>query len=57
MWFAEIVEGRDCPSERGRPDFDEIVKTVVTMLRCTIPIWNFSKVVIMDSGFKGDGQC
>ena len=38
MWFAEIVEGRDLPRERGRPEFDEIGKTVKTMLRCTRPI-------------------
>ena len=32
MWFAEIVEGRDCPCERGRPKFGETGKTVGTML-------------------------
>ena len=51
MWFAEIVEGRDLPCERGRPEFDDIGKTVRTMLRCTRPIWNCANVVIMDSGF------
>ena len=50
MWFAEIVEGRDLPSERGRPEFDEIGKKVVTMMRYKRPIWNREKVVIMDSG-------
>ena len=50
MRFAEIVEGRDRPRERGRPDFFGIGKTVGTMLRCTRPIWNCSKVVIVDSG-------
>ena len=51
MWFAEIVEGRDRPHERGRTEFGEIGKTVGTMLGCTKPIWNCAKVVIMDSGF------
>ena len=41
MCFAEIVEGRDRPGGRGRPEFDEIVKTVVTIMRCTRPICNF----------------
>ena len=50
MWFAEIVEVRDSPRERKKPEFDEIGKTVGTMLRCTRPIWNCSKVVIIDSG-------
>ena len=51
MWFAEIVEGRDRPRERVRSEFGEIGKTLVTMLRCTRPIWKCEKVVIMDSGF------
>ena len=51
MWFAEIVEERDFPRERGRPEFDNTVKTLGTMLRYTRPIWNCAKVVIMDSGF------
>ena len=48
MWFAEIVEGRDRPCDCGRPEFDEIGKTVGTMLQCTRPIWKFSKVIILD---------
>ena len=32
MWFVEIVEGRDRPCESGRPEFDEIGKTLETML-------------------------
>ena len=51
MWLAEIVEVRDRPRERGRPEFDEIHKRVGTMLRCTRPIWDCANVVIMDSGF------
>ena len=51
MWFSDIVEGRYRPRERGRPEFDNIGKTVVTILQCKRPIWNCAKVVIMDSGF------
>ena len=50
MWFLEIVGGRYRPCECRRPEFVEIRKTVVTMLRRTRPIWNFAKVDIMDSG-------
>ena len=51
MWFAEIVEGKYPPCGRVRPEFYEIGKTVVTMLRCTRPICNRENLVIMDSGF------
>ena len=51
VWFAEIMEGRDCPRDLRRPDFGEIGKTVGKMLRCTRPICNCAKVVIMGSGF------
>ena len=51
MWFADIVEGRYLPRERGRPEFDDIGKTLGTTLRCTSPICKCAKVVIMDSGF------
>ena len=50
MWFSKIVEVRGSPRERRRPEFDEIDKTLGIILRCTRPIWNFTKVVIMDSG-------
>ena len=51
MWFEEIVEGRDRPRGRVRPEFGDIGKTVGRMLWWTRPIWNCAKVVIMDSGF------
>ena len=51
MWFAEIVEVRSSPRDHRRPEFDEIDKTLGTILRFTRPIWNCAKVVIMDSGF------
>ena len=51
MWFAEILEGRDRPPERGRPELGEIGKTVGTILRRTRPIWNCANLVIMGSGF------
>ena len=50
MWFAEIAEERYLPRERRRLKFYEIGKILGTMLRCTRPIWNCAKVVIMDNG-------
>ena len=51
MWFVQIVEGRDHPCERRRPDYGEIGNTVGKMMWCTRHIWNCEKVVIVDSGF------
>ena len=51
MWFSEILEGRDLPCGSGRPEFDGIGKTLVTMLRFTRHICNCANVVDMDSGF------
>ena len=45
------MEGRDLPCECVRPEFDDIGNTVGIILRCTMPIWNCAKVVIIDSGF------
>ena len=51
MWFSEIVEGRDRPPESRIPEFDDIGKTVGTMLRCKRLIWNCANVVIIYRGF------
>ena len=40
---------RDSPRECGRPEFGEIGKTVGTMMRYKMPIWNCKKLFIMDS--------
>ena len=45
------MEGRDHPHERRITEFDDIGKTVGTMLRCTRTIWKCANVVIMDSDF------
>ena len=50
MWFSEILEGRDRPCGSGRPEFDEIGKTLVTMLWFTRHTCNCAHVVNMDSG-------
>ena len=50
MWSVEIMEGRYFPRECIGSEFDDIGKTVGTMLRCRRPIWNCAKVVIVVSG-------
>ena len=40
MWYADILEVRDRSCERGRPDFGELGKIVVTMMRFKRSIWN-----------------
>ena len=51
LFRLEIVEGRDFPTERERPEFDEEGKTVGLLLRLTRPLWNQGKIVVLDSGF------
>ena len=52
MWHAEIVEGKDWPSQFGPKEFNELGgPTVGLMVRMTKPIHHTGKVVVMDSGF------
>ena len=51
LYAIEIVEGKDKPRETGRPEFDNLGKTVGLMLRLTKMLWNTGKVVVLDSGF------
>ena len=52
LYRAEIVEGKDHPSELGPKKYQDLGgPTVGLMLRMTKPIHGSGKVVIMDSGF------
>ena len=52
MWHAEIVEGKDRPSQLGPKEFNNLGgPTVGLMVRMTKPIHHTGKVVVMDSGF------
>jgi Transposase IS4 len=52
MWHAEIVEGKDRPSQLGVKEFNNLGgPTVGLMVRMTKPIHHTGKVVVMDSGF------
>jgi Transposase IS4 len=52
MWHAEIVEGKDRPTQLGQKEFNDLGgPTVGLMVHMTKPIHHTGKVVVMDSGF------
>ena len=51
VFFVELVEGKDRPSEAPPREFNDKSKTVGLVLRMTRPIWHRAKCVILDSGF------
>jgi hypothetical protein len=51
LFAVELVEGKDAPPEKQRPEFDDLGKTVGLLLRLTRSLWNTAKVVVLDSGF------
>ena len=51
MFAIEMVEGKDAPPERGRPEYHENGKTGGLLLRLCGSIFHTGKVVIMESWF------
>ena len=51
MWGIELVEGKDGPSQLGKPKHDEMGSTVGLLLQMQVPIFHMGLVVILDSGF------
>ena len=51
MFAIEMVEGKDAPPERGRPDYHENRKACGLLLRLCESIFHTGKVVILNSGF------
>jgi Transposase IS4 len=51
MFDVELVEGKDSPSQRAPPMWNEKGKTVGLLLRLCKSIFSTGKVVILDSGF------
>lgn len=51
LYRLELVEGKDCPAERPKPEFDALGKTVGLLLRLTKALWGTGKCLILDSGF------
>lgn len=51
MYAIEMVEGKDCPIQMGRPKFNEHGATTGLLLHLTKLLWFTGKIVIVDSGF------
>ena len=51
IWSLELREGKDRPPQLNNKPFDDLGKTVGTLLWLTEPVWGSGKVFILDSGF------
>ena len=52
VFFVELVEGRDLPIERGKPELEaDYGATGGLMIRMTKPLFGTGKYVVMDSYF------
>ena len=51
IWALELWEGKDCPPQLNNKPFDNIGKTVGTLLGLTEPVWGSDRVFVLDSGF------
>ena len=51
IWSLELREGKDRPPQLNNKPFDDLGKTVRTLLQLTEPVWGSGKVFILDSGF------
>ena len=51
IWSLELCEGKDRPVQLNKKQFDDLGKTVGTLLRLTEPGWGSGKLFILDSGF------
>ena len=51
LWALELCEGKDHPTQLNNKEFDELGKTIGTLLCLTKPVWGSGKIFILDSGF------
>ena len=52
VFFVDILEGKDQPTEIGKPDFEaEYGATGGLVMRMTNPLFGTGKAVVKDSGF------
>ena len=51
IWSLELREGKDRPTQLNNKPFDDLGKTVGTLLRLTEPVWGSGRVFVLDSGF------
>ena len=47
----ELHEGKDCPTQLHNKEFDEMGKTIGTLLRLTKLVWGSGNIFVLDSGF------
>ena len=50
MWRAQIVEGKDRPTEVGKKKWEDLVETVSLMLQMCEPMFSTGKWFLLDSG-------
>ena len=50
IWSLELLEGKDRPLQLNKKQFDDLGKTVGTLLRLTEPVWGSGKVFILIVG-------
>ena len=51
IWAWELWEGKDCPPQLNNKPFDDIGKTVGSLLCLTEPVWGSGRVFVLDSCF------
>ena len=51
MWVIDLVEGKDCPCQRGQQKYDDLGATVGLLLQLLAPIFFKGFIVILDSAF------
>ena len=51
IWSLELWEGKDRPPQLNNKPFDNLGKTVGTLLHLTEPVWGSGSVFVLDSGF------
>ena len=51
IWALELHEGKDHPTQLNNKEFDELGKTIGTLLCLMKPVWGSGKIFILDSGF------
>ena len=51
MWAVELCEGKDHLTQLNNKEFDDMGKTIGTILQLTKPVWGSGKVFVLGSGF------
>ena len=51
IWSLELWEGKDWPPQLNNKPFDDLGKTVGTLLHLTEPVWGSGRAFVLDSVF------